>query len=612
MTGIYKSNSTILTRTGWKSLEDVVSGNISMGSNILSFNIRSGREEWTPLIGVNLTPSSRAVMITINNKDVIVSEDSLWVVKTEYPDIDAFVGEGLPESDIRLFKTSELLPLLGDRYSYGNSMSQHRFKVRVTPFSYNIGMRSNDVGPYIDTKDISYKSLDYNYETWSPITLNGTYFVRYSGHIFLMGCYSDNIASSNGITIDPLFLTSYSPGEKVEIPSVSAYSSSGEIRKLILLERPTPNVGNLKVDSTVINSYPRELPINSNISFVPNNSNVRGRITIPYNVIDNQNRRALIPSTITIQIGTVTSNNTDDPDNGIDFNILNSLYQQVAHKDKPGGYVGLDSNGKINSSYIDRASLGITVDWTQIPEDIELPYPPVRWEDILNKPDTFEPSFHEHPKEDVPPITDSLSWNQITNKPTQFTPSTHVHNWSSIKEKPSNFVFINDKISLLRNDAGYLNRAQVEQSINNFIKSDSFSLYGKLNIGQISLNLKAITSPISPNISIGTHHIKVLSKGKYLISLSLQLPLINPQYSYLTKYKITVSKGSFKWDFFCSGINTFTNNDFINFSQSFYTNLDKNVSISVDCSLQDEDDPSILPSFFQLLPSINFLSLIKL
>lgn len=616
MSGVYKNNSTILTRSGWKGLEDLITGSISMGTNILSYDIKSGREEWTPLLGINLTSDSRAVLIGFGEgKEIIVSTDSLWVVEVDYPQIDAFVGEGLPDKDIRLIKTEELLPLIGNRYSYGSSMSNHIFKVRQSPFEYNIGMRSNQREPYLDTKYMSYELLDYNYETWSPITLSCTYITKSSEHIFLMGCYSDNVVKNNGVSINPLFLTSYTPGEVINIPRVSAYSVNGRVTELIILERPTVNAGKLKINNREINDFPYRCNIDSNLKF-DSNSDFRGRVSIPYNVRDIENKEALIPSTITIQIGDITNIPTNTGEGGtIDFSLLDSLYQSKSEKNEAGGYVGLNSQGYIDTSLINVPALGIKVDWTDIPNDIELPYPPIRWEDILNKPDVFPTAPHDHPDITPPPSPSpphpSINWSSINNRPTRFPPTEHNHRWEDIKNKPTNLLFKNDKISLLRNDIKYIKEEELEKALERGISNDIFSLEGRLKIEETSLNIRALRT-ISRNISVGANHIKILNSGTFFLSISLLLPLISLPYSYLTKYKITLKKGSFNYDYFCSSINTSQSINNINFNHSLTLDISRNTNLTIICSLQDEQDPSILPSFFNLIPSVNHLSLIKL
>lgn len=616
MSGVYKNNSSILTRSGWKSLEDLINGSLSMGTNILSYDIRSGREEWTPLLGINLTPDSRAVSIGFGDaKNIIVSMDSLWVVQIDYPQIDAFIGEGLPDKDIRLIKTEELLPLIGNRYSYGNSMSNHIFKVRQSPFEYNIGLRSTQKEPYIDTKYMTYQLLDYNYETWSPITLSCTYITKSSEYIFLMGCYSDNVVDNNGVSLNPLFLTSYTPGEIISIPQINAYSTNGQIQELIILERPSLEAGILKRDTGEVTTFPYICPITTSLEFHLN-SNFRGRISIPFNVKDDEGKEALFPSTITIQVGDISSIPSDNGEgDSIDFALLDSLYQSKSQKDEPGGYVGLNSQGFIDPSHINVPALDIRVDWNDIPDDIQLPFPPVHWEDILNKPNVFPPETHDHPElTPTPSPTPSpinINWSSITNRPSRFLPIEHEHTWEEIENKPSNLLFRNDKISLLRNDANYVKQEELESALERGLINDYFSLEGRLNIEDTFLTIRAQRT-ISSNISIGTNFIRILESGNFFISVSLNLPLISLPYSYLTKYRVTLRKDSFNYDYFCSGINSINSINNLKFNDSFTIQLNANSLIRIICTLQDEDDISLFPSPLLLNPSLNHLSLIKL
>ena len=52
---------------------------------------------------------------------------------------------------------------------------------------------------------------------------------------------------------------------------------------------------------------------------------------------------------------------------------------------------------------------------------------PVAWEDVKDKPTTFEPSTHSH------------AWEDVTDKPTTFVPSTHSHSWEDVTDKPTTF-----------------------------------------------------------------------------------------------------------------------------------------------------------------------------
>ena len=76
----------------------------------------------------------------------------------------------------------------------------------------------------------------------------------------------------------------------------------------------------------------------------------------------------------------------------------------------------------------------------------------VEWDDILNKPDCFEPCPHEHPPTpwpDIPEKPDCFEpcphehpptpWPDIPEKPDCFEPCPHTHPWDQVTEKPDCF-----------------------------------------------------------------------------------------------------------------------------------------------------------------------------
>ncbi|MEI2419046.1 hypothetical protein V6O07_02135 [Arthrospira platensis SPKY2] len=210
MTGVHKNNSFILTKTGWKSLEDFMLGEVLIGTDIFSFNIKEGKEEWTPLLGINTTNDNIIYKINFNNKkEILVSPDCLWITDLDHTLLDDYIKGNLPDNETRLLKTEDLIPFFSTRTSHGSSMFLHKLKVRLNPINFSIGMRFNTNDPYIDTSNITFIKLRQRYDTWSPITLNSTFICKYNNSIFVLGCYPDSKMESNGITLQPLFLTNY-------------------------------------------------------------------------------------------------------------------------------------------------------------------------------------------------------------------------------------------------------------------------------------------------------------------------------------------------------------------------------------------------------------------
>lgn len=60
----------------------------------------------------------------------------------------------------------------------------------------------------------------------------------------------------------------------------------------------------------------------------------------------------------------------------------------------------------------------------------EIQIPTLDWDNIANKPSTFQPSAHQHNKSDI--INFSVLWSEIVDKPLEFTPAPHVHSQSEI------------------------------------------------------------------------------------------------------------------------------------------------------------------------------------
>ena len=83
---------------------------------------------------------------------------------------------------------------------------------------------------------------------------------------------------------------------------------------------------------------------------------------------------------------------------------------------------------------------------------------PVAWENVTDKPTTFEPSTHSHDWADVTGKPDTFppaigktettakagnyvpTWAEIKGKPETFTPETHSHDWGEIADKPTTFT----------------------------------------------------------------------------------------------------------------------------------------------------------------------------
>lgn len=585
MTGIYKNNSFILTKTGWKNLEDFLSGEIPIGSEIFSFNIKENKEEWTPILGINVTNNSKLYKINFNkSKEILVSPDCLWIVDVNYSKLDEYLKGNLPDSETRLLKTEDVIPYFSNRSKHGSSMFLHKFKVRLNAINFSIGMRFNSEDPYLDTSDIRFDKINKVYDTWSPITLNSTFICKYNNQIFILGCYPDSTIKSNGITTQPLFLINYNIEEPITIPPIKAYSSEGSIEKLIILERP-PNFVQLKNDGQIINNYPTEINFNHNLELMFL-ENFEGRIVIPYNVKDIRNNYSIFPSTITILTQNASFNTT--PENNINFNLLNELYQSINKKNIPDGYVGLNSLGKINADFIDINSLY----WNSIST-----------QSINSLFFSLFNSISDENRNLLNEIVDNkLSWNNIIDKPNEFYPSNHYHNWNNIENKPEDLIFINDNISLLNNDIGYITEREFYTSKNIFYLEGSISnTESYLNISSNNNQNPTLDYLIENNTVL-----KIINNDNYFIDINLQLPIINLDYTYLTKYKINIKINSSDNIFFCSSINSNSSNLF-EFYRNINFNIPSNSLISVIISLIEEENNN-----FQFILNNSSFNLLKI
>ncbi|MEI2419047.1 hypothetical protein V6O07_02140 [Arthrospira platensis SPKY2] len=216
----------------------------------------------------------------------------------------------------------------------------------------------------------------------------------------------------------------------------------------------------------------------------------------------------MIPSTITISTLHPSFNTT--PEHNIDYNLLNQLYQTLDKKNRENGYVGLDSERKIDPDFVDINSFS----WSELNNN------------SLNT--IYYSLFNSLTPQDWNIINDNInlndnnlniSWNDIRNIPEEFIPTTHNHTWNEILEIPNNILFINNDISLLNNDIGYITELDINSNKNKFNLTGSISN----SISYITLSNSNFNN--LSNFIIENNSLKIIESGNYFIDINLQLSI---------------------------------------------------------------------------------------
>lgn len=111
------------------------------------------------------------------------------------------------------------------------------------------------------------------------------------------------------------------------------------------------------------------------------------------------------------------------------------------------------------------------------------------YNDLINIPNSFPPSAHTHPwnqvtgKPDFHIVATSGNYNDLDNIPTSFPPSAHTHTWYQITDKPNFHVVatsgdyhdLNNKpvnVSEFTNDSGFITEVKTDDTADIELKGD--------------------------------------------------------------------------------------------------------------------------------------------